>query len=61
MTDMFKSIADSSHSQSTRDMFQAQIERNEVLTCQESISKLMELLRENRFENAAVIDYYDKV
>ena len=60
MTDMFKSVADTSHSQSVRDMFQGQIDKKEYLTCQQSISKLMELLRENRFENAAVIDYYDK-
>ena len=61
MTEMFKSIAESSHSQSVREMFQGQIDKKEYLTCQESISKLMRLLRENGFENAAVIDYYDEL
>ena len=59
MTDMFQSIAEKSHSQSVRDMFQGQIDRGEYLTCHQSIARLMDLLRDNTFENAAVIDYYD--
>jgi sepiapterin reductase len=61
MTDMFQSIADTSHSESVRELFSGQMSRGEVLTCAQSVSHLVQLLRENRFENAAVIDYYDKV
>ena len=61
LTDMFRSVADSAHSQSVREAFQGQLERGDALTCQQSISRLMDLLRENQFENAAVVDYYDKI
>ena len=59
MTDMFNGVCDTSFSQTVREMFQGQRERGEVLTCQQSIAKLVGLLRSNSYENAAVIDYYD--
>lgn len=59
MTDMFQSIVDTSHSASVREAFQGQIDRGEVLTCQQSINRLMKLLQDNKYDNAAVIDYYD--
>ena len=58
---MFQSIADSSYSESVRETFRGQSERGEVLTCQQSISRLMEILRDDSYRNAAVIDYYDKL
>ena len=59
MTDMFQSIIDTSHSTSVREVFQGQVDRGEVLSCQQSISRLVKLLKDNSYENAAVIDYYD--
>ena len=59
MTDMFQSVPEHCHSQSVRDMFQGLIDRGEYLTCHQSIARLMDLLGDSTFENAAVIDYYD--
>ena len=60
MTDMYRSVPATSHSQLVRGMFQSQIEKGEFLSCQQSISRLVEILRENNFENATVVDFYDK-
>lgn len=59
MTDMFQGVSNKSFSKTVRDTFQGQIERGEALSCQQSIAKLVELLRKNEYENAAVTDYYD--
>ena len=60
MTDMFQSIPETSFSAKVQEIFRGQRERGEVLSCCESINKLMELLRKDDFDNAAIIDYYDK-
>ena len=59
MTDMHRSILNTSFSEEVRKMFQRQVDRGEVLTCQQSIAKLMKILQDNAYDNAAVIDYYD--
>ena len=59
MTAMHQSVAETSFSEEVRETFQGQRERGEVLTCQQSIAKLVKLLVDNSHDNAAVIDYYD--
>ena len=58
-TDMNRSIAEYSFSSSVRETFQAQKERGELLSCHESIAKLMKILLDDTYDNAAVIDFYD--
>ena len=56
---MLQSACDEPFSKVVREKFQGTRERGEVLTCQQSIAKLVALLRNNSYENAAVIDYCD--
>ena len=59
LTEMFGSIAATSFSARIRGVFQGQMDSGEVLSCQESISKLVKILRENTYDNGVVIDYYE--
>jgi sepiapterin reductase len=59
MTAMHQSIAETSFCEEVRETFRGQRERGEVLTCRQSIAKLVKLLVDNSHDNAAVIDYYD--
>ena len=59
MTDMGQYIAENSFSSSVRETIVKMRESGEALSCQQSISKLMKILMEDTYDNAAVIDYYD--
>ena len=59
MTDMGQYIAENSFSSTVREMTVKSRESGEFLSCQQSISKLMKILTEDTYDNAAVIDFYD--
>lgn len=56
-TDMFRSIPRATYSSETRAAFESW--STTALSCTQSISKLMQVLRENRFENGSYVDYFD--
>ena len=58
-TDMFRGIPCATYSSETKASFEAM--SKSVLTCEQSISKLVGILRENSFENGACVDYFDRV
>ena len=57
---MFDYANSMSYSESVRDMHSGLREKGEALTCKQSITRLMKILADNNYDNAAVIDYYDK-
>ena len=57
---MFDYANSMSYSESVRDMHSGLREKGEALTCKQSITRLMKILADNNYHNAAVIDYYDK-
>lgn len=59
-TDMFHSIPSQSFSQTVVEQFQSTLADNQLLSCQQSISKLTGLLKEDKFKNGCIIDYYDE-
>ena len=56
-TDMFRGVQHATYSSETKASFDAMAKV--VLSCPQSISKLMQVLRENRFENGSCVDYFD--
>lgn len=58
-TAMTSSIMEQSYSASVRKDFKELYTRKTIVSCEQSISKLVAILSEDKFENAAVIDYYD--
>ena len=58
-TKMHKTISEESFSESVVEQFKANYTDKVVLSCQESISKLVGILEEDKFENGIVIDYFD--
>ena len=58
-TKMHKTISEESFSESVVEQFKANYTDKVVLSCQESISKLVGILEEDKFENGTVIDYFD--
>ena len=59
-TEMFHSIPQQSFSQEVVEGFRSTVKNNQMLSCQQSVSKLSELLKEDKFKNGSVIDYYDE-
>ena len=55
-TEMFHGIARESYASETRKMF----EETTPLSCSQSVSKLVSVLKENTFENGTIVDYYDE-
>ncbi len=60
-TDMHRAIAEESFSGSLAQQFQDNYTNKVVLSCSESISKLVGLLQEDKFENGGIVDYFDLV
>ncbi|XP_003392127.2 PREDICTED: sepiapterin reductase-like [Amphimedon queenslandica] len=58
-TDMLHAVRNEAGFASTKASFQDLVRNNQVLSVAESISKLMELIKEDKFKNAAIIDYFD--
>lgn len=58
-TDMQTGIREQSFSESVREQFKSLAADKNLLTCRESISKMMKVLREDKFENGGVVDYFD--
>lgn len=56
-TDMLRNIARETYSNETKAMFETLCKS--PLSCSQSISKFLQILRRNQFENGAYIDYYD--
>lgn len=56
-TDMLRSIPSATYSSETKAAFESYTKT--ALTCPQSISKLMHILRENRFDNGSYVDYFD--
>ena len=59
MTDMTQCVAENCFLSTTREDTVKSIESGEFLSCQQSISKLMKILKEDTYDNAAIIDYSD--
>ena len=59
-TEMFHSIPRESFSQKVVEQFQSTRANKQLLSCQQSISKLTGLLKEDKFKNGCIVDYYDE-
>ena len=53
-----RSIVDKSYSEETSEYIRELYEGQKVLSCQESIAKFVKILKEDKFENGANIDYH---
>ncbi len=60
-TDMHRTIADQSFSKTVTQQFQDNYTNKVVLSCSESISKLVAILHEDKFKSGGIIDYFDCV
>lgn len=58
-TEMFHSVRNDATFETTKAMFADLFSNNKVLKTEESISKLVRILKEDNFKNAEVIDYFD--
>ena len=59
-TDMFELITREAYSEEVRKAFLETRSSGKLLSCEASVRKLVGLLEENNFENAATVDYYDE-
>lgn len=59
-TKMFYAILKEVHSEAVRKIFQGTVDVGKLLTCETSVKMLVQILEEDKFENAATIDYYDE-
>ena len=57
-TDMLQTITKKSYSEITTSWFRERYASNQVLSCKESINKFVQILREDKFESGANIDFY---
>ena len=60
-TDMLKTLGDKSYSSKVTEGVKGLYENEKVLSCRQSVSKLVELLRDDKFENGTMVDYFDEV
>ena len=60
-TDMLKTLGEKSYSSKVTEGVKGLYENMTVLSCQQSVSKLVELLRDDKFENGTMVDYFDEV
>ena len=58
-TDIQREIRERCFSESVREQFKGYATDKKVLSCQESISKMVAVLKEDKFENGGVVDYFD--
>lgn len=58
-TDMSHEIQTKTKSKDTKAYFDDLVKNGKILTTDQSVKKMMMLLRKNEFENAAHIDFYD--
>lgn len=59
-TKMFYAIKSEVYSEALRKRLQEVVDKGMLLTCEASVAKLIGLLEEDKFENAATVDYYDE-
>ena len=59
-TKMFHKIISEVHSETVRKVFQDTCNQGKLLSCETSVRKLIEVLEEDKFENATTIDYYNE-
>lgn len=59
-TEMFDSICDTADSKEVRDNFQ-KIRNSSVLTTQETVEKLLNILEKGEYASGDVIDYFDRI
>lgn len=59
-TNMFHKIISEVHSETVRKAFQDTCNQGKLLSCETSVKKLIGILEEDNFENAATVDYYDE-
>ena len=58
-TGIQREIREQCFSESVREQFKGYATDKKILSCQESISKLVVVLKEDKFENGGVVDYFD--
>ena len=60
-TDMLRYLGEKSYSETVREGVKGLYENKVLLTPQQAASKLVTLLREDKFENGSMVDYFDEV
>jgi len=60
-TDMLRYLGEKNHSETVREGVKGLYENKVLLTPQQAASKLVTLLREDKFENGTMVDYFDEV
>jgi len=58
-TDMAETVKETTWDEGGRQFFKDAFEQGTILTAEQTVTKLMGLLKENTFENASHVDYYD--
>ena len=59
-TDMLRSLGEKSYSSEVTEGVKGLYEKKIVLTCQQTVAKLVEVLEEDKFENGSLVDYFDE-
>ena len=59
-TVMLQTIPQESHSDETRSIFQNMYDKRTVISTEQSVKRLVEILQKNKYANGALIDYWDK-
>lgn len=60
-TDMFNGVISTAESEEMRKQFAEMKENKQVLTPEQTVGKLLDLLEKKDFESGAIIDYFDRV
>lgn len=60
-TDMFNGVINDAESEQLRNEFADMKEKNVVLTTEQTVGKLLDLLEKKEFESGATIDYFDRI
>lgn len=60
-TDMFKIVCESMADPKMKKMFNEMREKNTVLTTEQTVNRLVQILKEHKYKSADHVDYYDKL
>lgn len=60
-TDMFRMICETIADPEAKKMFNEMQEKKTVLTTEQTINRLVEVLKERKYNSADHVDYYDKL
>lgn len=60
-TDMFRTICDYMANPETKKMFNEMLEKKAVLTTEQTVNRLMQILKERKYKSTDHVDYYDNL